>query len=86
MREGEALLRFGFMSSLSHKLINKHTKGTIMSKLAYFTNLLYTIAFIYSLTKVADGSGYFWLGTLVISTIALSIIFLTHCYAVSEKE
>ena len=56
-----------------------------MSKLAYITNLLYTVAFLYSLTRVADGHGPVWLGILVLTTIILTVIFMMHCYDVTER-
>ena len=57
-----------------------------MSKLAYFTNLLYTVAFIYSIVEVSENPAPIWIFTLILSTIAVSIIFLTHCYKVTERE
>jgi len=61
-------------------------KGITMSKLAYFTNLLYTVAFIYSIVEVSENPAPLWIFTLVVSTIAMAIIFLTHCYQVNERE
>jgi len=57
-----------------------------MSKLAYFTNLLYTFAFMYSVIEVSENPAPIWIFTLILSTIVLSIIFLTHCYKVTKKE
>jgi hypothetical protein len=57
-----------------------------MSKLAYFTNLLYTLAMMYSIVEVSENPAPIWIFTLILSTIAVSIIFLTHCYKVSERE
>ena len=57
-----------------------------MSKLAYITNLAYTVAFIYSIVKVSENPAPLWIFTLVITTIGLTVIFLTHCYAVAERE
>lgn len=57
-----------------------------MSKLAYITNLAYTVAFIYSIVQVSENPAPLWIFTLVVSTIGLTVIFLTHCYAVTDKE
>jgi hypothetical protein len=57
-----------------------------MSKLAYFTNLLYTLAMMYSIVEVSENPAPIWIFTLILSTIAVSIIFLTHCYKVTERE
>lgn len=57
-----------------------------MSKLAYFTNLLYTVAFIYSIVEVSENPAPIWIFTLVLTTAILAVIFLTHCYKVTERE
>ncbi len=57
-----------------------------MSKLAYFTNLLYTVAFIYSVIEVSENPAPIWIFTLVLTTAILAVIFLTHCYKVTERE
>ena len=57
-----------------------------MSKLAYLTNLAYTVAFIYSIMEVSENPAPIWLFILVVTTIGLTIIFLTHCYEVEERN
>ena len=57
-----------------------------MKPLAYFVNLAYTVAFIYSIVKVSDNPAPLWIFTLVITTIGLTVIFLTHCYETAERE
>lgn len=57
-----------------------------MKPATYFLNLAYTIAFLYSLMRVADGHGYIWLGILVISTTVLTTIFFMECYTIKERE
>jgi hypothetical protein len=57
-----------------------------MKPLAYFLNLAYTVAFIYSIVKVSDNPAPLWVFTLVASTIVLTTLFLTHCYTVTDKE
>jgi hypothetical protein len=57
-----------------------------MSKLAYFTNLLYTLAMMYSIVEVSENPAPIWIFTLILSTTALAVIFLTHCYKVTERE
>ena len=57
-----------------------------MKPLAYFVNLAYTVAFIYSIVKVSENPAPLWIFTLVITTIGLTVIFLTHCYETAERE
>jgi len=57
-----------------------------MSKLAYFVNLFYTFGFIYSIVQVSENPAPLWIFTLVLTTAILAVIFLTHCYKVSERE
>jgi len=57
-----------------------------MKPLAYFLNLAYTVAFIYSIVKVSDNPAPLWVFTLVASTIVLTTLFLTHCYTITPNQ
>jgi len=57
-----------------------------MSKLAYMANLAYTVAFIYSIIKVNENPAPLWIFMVVLTTIVLTVIFLTHCYTVTERK
>jgi hypothetical protein len=41
---------------------------------------------MYSIVEVSENPAPIWIFTLILSTTVVSIIFLTHCYKVTERE
>lgn len=49
-----------------------------MKAFEYFLNLTFFGTFIYSITLVSDNPAPIWLFTLTLSTIGLTLMFLSH--------
>ena len=53
-------------------------RNLIMKAFEYFLNLTFFGTFIYSITLVSDNPAPIWLFTLTLSTIGLTLMFLSH--------
>lgn len=55
------------------------SKGKTMKYLAYFMNLTMFGFFLFSITVVSENPAPLYIGTLVLSTVGLCVMFALHC-------